>query len=95
MSTHKKGHVMKLEDITIDALNKHDAEKKEIRLKNLAREAVMELGGELQIARTHANRLEAKAKIRAMNLHYQHGFTVEEIAQLLQLEKKEIRRWLK
>lgn len=86
---------MKLEDITIDALNKHDAEKKEIRLKNLAREAVMELGGELQIARTHANRLEAKAKIRAMNLHYQHGFTVEEIAQLLQLEKKEIRRWLK
>jgi len=86
---------MKPEDITIDALNKNDAEKKETRLKNLARDAVMQLGEELQVARIHANRVEAQAKIRAMNLHYQHGFTVEEIAQVLLLEKKEIRRWLK
>lgn len=86
---------MKPEDITIQALNKNDAEKKETRLKNLARDAVMQLGEELQVARVHANRVEAQAKIRAMNLHYQHGFAVEEIAELLRLERKEIRRWLK
>lgn len=86
---------MKPEDITIDTLNTYDAEKEETRLKKLTRDAVMQLGEELEVARTHTNRIEARAKIRAMNLHYQHGFTVEEIAELLRLERKEIRRWLK
>lgn len=86
---------MKLKDITVDTLNSYDEEQEQIRIKNLTRESMMLLGEQLREAKQHFETVEVKAKIRTLSLHYQHGFTVEEIAQLLGLDKRKIKSWIK
>lgn len=84
-----------LNDITADKLDEVAWEWEENRIHNLVRESVMNLGSQLRKSRMETNHLEVRSKIRALQLHNQHGMDVKEIAWLFGLEVKEIRRWLR
>lgn len=86
---------IKINDITVDKLDEIAWHLEEDRIAQLARENFIELGEQYRQQRYEFSILEAKTKIRAMRLHHQHGFSVKEIAELLGLELKEVRRWLK
>lgn len=86
---------MKLKDITVDTLNEYDKVKEETNVTNLTRQSVMKLADELHAAKYEYVLLEVKAKIRVLCLYYQHGFDVDEIAQMFDLDKRKIRSWLK
>ena len=90
-----KDHVMKLKDITVETLNEYDKIKEETRITNLTRDSVMKLADELHEAKQQYVLLEVKAKIRVLSLYYQHGFDVDEIAEMLRLNKRTVRSWLK
>lgn len=85
----------KIKDINIDTLDRAAREWEEEGIGRLARDSIIELGQELREKRVELNRLEAITKIRAMRLHYQHGASKKEVANLLGLELKEVQRWLK
>lgn len=86
---------MKLEDITPESLGEIESRWQEDRISNLVRSSMIELGADLREARQIAADFEIRAKMRAIKLHHQYGFTKKEIAELLGLQVKEINKWLR
>lgn len=86
---------IKINDISIDVLDEVERRWEEDRIIGLVRDNFIALGEQYRKARYEFSVLEARVKIRAMRLYHQHGFSKTEIADLLGLELKEVRRWLK
>lgn len=87
--------IVKLEDINVDTLDEIADRWEEGRIRQLVARSMMQLGLQLQRARGEALNAEARARIRAGKLYTQYKFSEKEIAELLDIELKEVRQWLK
>jgi len=86
---------VKLEDITPETLDQIAWEWEEARIGLLVREHMVTLGQQLARARAEAGNAELRAKMRALKLHRDCEMPAKEIAELLDIEVKEVRCWLK
>ena len=86
---------IKIEDINVDTLDEVAKEWAENRIQQLVRDNFIALGKQYRQQRYEFQVLEAKTKIRALRLYHHYGFSKREIAEMLGLELKEVRRWLK
>ena len=87
--------IVKLEDINVDTLDEIADRWEEGRIRQLMGRNMMQLGLELARARGEAINAETRARIRAAKLYTQYEFSEKEIAELLDIELKEVRQWLK
>lgn len=86
---------IKINEITVQKLDEVAEQLAEDRIVGLIRDNFIALGSEYRKKRYEFSVLEAKVKIRSMRLYHQHGFSKQEIADLLEVDVKEVRRWLK
>mgnify|MGYP001321497131 CR=1 FL=1 len=86
---------IRVEDITVETLDRVAEQWEEDRIISLVRDSVMQLGRDLRHARQYKNELEARSKIRAMKLYYQYDMPKKEIAWLFGVEVREVTKWLK
>jgi hypothetical protein len=86
---------IKIENITADTLDEVAREWEENRIEQVVRNNFIKLGDEYRQQRYEFSVLEAKVKIRAMRLYHYHKLSKAEIAEMLGIEVKEVRRWLK
>jgi len=86
---------IKIEDINVDTLDDVAREWAENRMEQLVRDNFIKLGKQYRQQRYEFQVLEAKVKIRTLRLYHHYGFSKPEIADMLGLELKEVRRWLK
>ena len=86
---------IKVEDINVDTLDEIAERWEEGRVRQLIRQSMIELGVQLNTARGKAINAETRARIRAGKLYNQYKFSEKDIAELLDIELKEVRRWLK
>jgi len=85
---------VKVEDITPETLDRIAWEWEETRIERLIRRNIILLGNEYRLARATANNLEMRCRIRAIQMH-KHGMDPKEIAELFDVDMKEMRKWLK
>lgn len=88
------GQSVRLQDITPESLEQVDRAWETSRLRGLTKTELVAIGRNVRLARMNTNHLEIRTKLRVMKC-YQMGFSVEELAELLGLDRKEIRRWVK
>jgi len=86
---------IKIENITAETLDEVAWRWEEDRVGQVVRDNFIQMGKQYRQQRYEFSILETKVKIRAMRLHHHHKFSKQEIADLLGLELKEVRRWLK
>jgi len=86
---------IKVEDINVDTLDEIANRWEEGRIRQLVSRSMIQLGVELNRARGEAVNAETRARIRAGKLYNQYKFSEKDIAELLDIELKEVRRWLK
>lgn len=85
---------MKPSDITPEKLVELDAERNDLRLKNLLRDAVVEVSRQWKMTRQLAQQMELDCMLRARRL-YELGFAKKEIVNLFGVDRRTVNRWLK